>query len=321
MARNTRRAYRDDEDNSNPSGPSPAPKKLITKGLLDSQSIRKPQTQSSHDVLRKRRLKLLGALIFSKLGGDATVEETDGGTLTVTQENQSWEIHLGNNGRVSLAGLDSGAKQFLGKVEDEDWDEAVDRISDNAKTIIDEDREKLPPDPPIKFPEDKPGEEDGEDEEESPEEPEEPMMPPVAPEGDQGSDPNGDPDMQAPDLGLGMDVPPLPGQAPPMQPPAAAPLPGQAPPMQPPAAAPLPGQAPPMQPPAAAPLPGQAPPMASRRSQIVASRKAGQRLAVKELESLGDDLEQMGFEDLAEKVDLVLNELDPQNGGYNKTRL
>ena len=53
---------------------------------------------------------------------------------------------------MKLFGFDSGVEQFLGTLKSKSVEYQLTQIAKNAQTLIQEDLEKNPPEPPIKFP-------------------------------------------------------------------------------------------------------------------------------------------------------------------------
>jgi hypothetical protein len=266
---------------------------LLFGGDDDDDGLGRDDADIGKETLRKSRLKLLAGQIWAQLGEpDAVVEESAPNELSVRVQDLSWKITVADDGKVQISGFDSGAKQFVGKLPEEDAEAEIVKISDNIHHLIAEDidEKSIPVEPPVHFgPEDTgvEGEEMGGEEEDFP----------AAPGGDQGVVPEETaipPDLAAQPAGGEM---PFGGGAP--QAPAPAQAPGGMPPM---------GAAPP----AAPPAPGgaqQAPgmfPVASRRRMRLPSQV--KRVATARLETVSNELENIG-EGLGEEGEEVFGSL------------
>lgn len=278
--------YNDDDSFDDDPNDKTDENELKSEDSIDLTDFDEPDRGETH---RKTRLKLLAGMIYAQLGDPAAVvEEARPNELTVRVQDLSWKVVVDDQGRVSVSGFDSGADQLVGKLPEENAENAIVRTSENVHRLISEDidRKSVPTEPPVRYgpAEDLAGPEEG-------------MAgssagPPVAPGGDQGMDLAAQGPGEVP-----QDMAPLPGAAAPgnggFGAPAGAPGMG------------VPGGGPPGAPTPPPGTPGVGAPVASRR-------RAGIELiqVVDRLKHIGAGLDKDGqeaFDQLAMRIKMISN--------------
>jgi len=115
--------------------PSPTgdPLQAVTTQETPSEITGGPTTRE-HE-----RLEILGAILYSSLGGSATVAESDPGTLNISLGETNWQVML-KDGRITLKGFPSapGLEQFVGKVGEETAEKDIITTAKSAAQMIQE---------------------------------------------------------------------------------------------------------------------------------------------------------------------------------------
>lgn len=244
--------------------------KEINKIKLKSRT----DLESGKETQDKATLRIMAALLYASLEGNASIQETANGELEITTiEGQVFTLKYLED-RVTLGGSEQAPNldQFLGKIEDPIKD--VSEIVENAVELIQAQKPKEAPQPPIKFE----GAAGGLEQEQDPGQGQ--LIPAQTPETEM--DPS-QIDIGAMDDGSmspPMDVPPPMDQS-------QMPMNSQAPPVS----TPL------TPPPVPMPQPGMMP--AASKKRITAA-----------LDIIADDVQKAGHKDLAERIDRIANTLE-----------
>lgn len=261
--------------------------RFFGKGLSDTMLEKRKDNDSIGSTVPPEhdRLKLLAGLIYAQMAGTATVEEIGPGQLRVQTQGGTFRISVGSEGRVLLSGFSQNPnlEQHVGKLKSDNLERSLLSVVENISTLITDsiDGQDLPE--PVYFPSNE-----------------------VVNEIQGGTPGLPSPKTSIPSENRDFDFDlPSEAEAPPTEPESPAPVQD----VSPSATPPLDTSMPPIADPMSSPAPAPSTPPGFNIGPPTASKIASKDV-IAALEGLADELETLGMEELAKRVDVVTNTLD-----------